>query len=85
MAEQLGADVGWDNTVKQVTISKDDTVIILEIGKRQISVNGQTKELDTAAILKDSRTCIPIRAVAEALGGKVSWDGGSRTVIIKTE
>lgn len=69
VAEQLGADVGWDKTTRQVTISKNDTVIILEIGKKQILINGQAQELDTEAILKDGRTCIPIRAVVEALGG----------------
>lgn len=45
-----------------------------------IRVNG--KLLDQKGTLKDGVTSVPVRAVAEALGAEVRWDGESRTVII---
>ncbi len=38
--------------------------------------------MDTNAVIKSGRTCLPIRYVAEYFGYKVGWDQNSRTVII---
>lgn len=46
-----------------------------------IRVNG--KLLDEKGTLKHGVTTVPVRAVAEALGAKVTWDGESRTVHIE--
>lgn len=45
-----------------------------------IVVNG--KLLEQTGALKNGMTTVPIRAVAEALGASVKWDGESRTVHI---
>lgn len=37
---------------------------------------------DSAPILVNNRTLVPIRAIAEYMGYKVDWDGGSQKVII---
>jgi len=63
---------------RQVT----QTVIILQIGNKNFTVNGETRTLDSPPIIKNSRTLLPIRAVVEALGGTVSWDGTERKVTI---
>lgn len=41
--------------------------------------------MDTVAVIKERRTYIPVRYVAELFGNTVEWDNGSRTVIIKTK
>ena len=41
----------------------------------KIEVNGNEVEFDTPPVVVNDRTMIPIRAVAEAMGLKVSWDG----------
>lgn len=46
-----------------------------------IRVNG--KLLGEKGTLKDGVTSVPVRAVAEALGADVKWDGNSRTVNIE--
>ena len=38
--------------------------------------------MDTAAIIRDDRTYVPTRVLAEFFGYTVNWDGASRTVII---
>ena len=82
---KLGAEVGWNGKEKKVTIKNVKVEIILYIGQSDIIVNGQTHTMDTAAILENSRTYVPIRYVAEALGAKVGWEGATRTVVITTD
>jgi outer membrane protein assembly factor BamB len=63
---------------KQIT----QTIIILQIGKSNFSVNGVSNTLDSPPIIKNSRTLLPIRAVVEALGGSVGWDATERKVTV---
>jgi hypothetical protein len=54
----------------------------LYIGKQEYDLNGQTKQMDTVALLKEGRTFVPARYVAEAFGAAVSWDSAIRTVYV---
>lgn len=47
--------------------------IKLRIGEKKIQINGAELMLDIAPLIKDSRTFIPIRFVAESFGAQVSW------------
>ena len=50
-------------------------------------VNGAKSEIDpgkgTSPLVKDNKTLIPIRAVIEALGGSVGWDGQENKITIQ--
>ena len=37
----------------------------------------------TPATIVDSRTLVPVRAIAESFGSTVGWDGETKTVTIK--
>lgn len=54
----------------------------LTIGSRNIDVDGVSVPMDTEAFIKDGRTFIPARYVAEAMGLKVEWDEKNREVTI---
>jgi hypothetical protein len=56
--------------------------ITLTIGKTAMDVNGMTVALDTAPVIKESRTMLPIRAIAEAINASVAWDPVARKVTI---
>ena len=58
------------------------TQIILTIDHKDALVFGETKSNDVAPIIRNNRTMLPARFVAEALGAKVDWDAKTRTVII---
>lgn len=45
-----------------------------------VSVDGKKVEFDQQPVIADDRTLVPVRAIFEALGAKVSWDGETRTV-----
>lgn len=41
--------------------------------------------MDQAPFIEDSRTLVPIRFIAEAMGGKVDWDEANRIVVLNFE
>ncbi len=45
-------------------------------------MNGTAVMLDAGPIIRNSRTLVPIKALIEALGGTVVWDGTARTVTV---
>ncbi len=56
--------------------------IILTIGQKKATVFGKTKSNDVAPIVRNDRTMLPARFVAESLGADVSWDGVKKEVKI---
>lgn len=46
-----------------------------------VKLDGQTLKFDVAPIIENDRTLVPLRAIFEALGAKVEWDGTTNTVI----
>ncbi|RXE57692.1 copper amine oxidase N-terminal domain-containing protein [Acetivibrio mesophilus] len=82
VGEALGADVGWDGNTKKVTITLNGRKVVLQIGNKNYEVNGQKKQMDTVALLKESRTFVPVRFVSEALGATVKWNANIKTVYI---
>ena len=63
---------------------KDDSLrqIILTVGKKEALVFGKTKSNDVAPVIRNDRTMLPARFVAENLGAKVTWDEEKRLVTI---
>lgn len=80
ISEALGEKVDWKNETKTVVIG--DNKASLVIGSKEIQANGKKITIDSPAVIKDSRTFVPLRAIAEILGAKVDWDGNTRSVVI---
>jgi hypothetical protein len=78
--ERLGASVVYDNG--QINATGDGCNISLNIGSTQATVNGSSQLLDVAPFVIGSRTLVPLRFVAQALGASVEWDQNSQTVRI---
>lgn len=63
--------------------------IVLQIDNPYMTVNGKRMEVDPGRgtrpviIPEWSRTVVPVRAIVESLGGKISWDPGERKVTIE--
>lgn len=70
-------------TVHGADVSGD---IVLTVGSPYMETEGQLYEIDkgrdTAPIISGGRTLVPIRAVVEAMGGKVDWIGDSSTAVL---
>ncbi len=84
VTEALGAKVSWDGPNQTAVIEKDGTTVKIKIGSTDLTIikSGKTNtvKMDTAAVVKDGRTYVPIRFVAEALGAKVDYSGTYYTV-----
>lgn len=64
-----------------VTVSTDTTNIRLTLGDTAAFVNEETKTLDTPPFLRDDRTFVPVRFLAESLGAEVFWEDETRTAV----
>ncbi|HCS10379.1 MAG TPA: copper amine oxidase, partial [Clostridiales bacterium] len=82
--ETLGAEVDWDGTNKTAVVTKDGTTISLKIDDTIAYINDEPVELDVPARIKNSRTLVPVRFVAESLNADVTWDDALRAVLINT-
>ena len=85
VSEALGCDVLWDENNKTATITKEDKKISLTIGEKNAEVNGEKKELKKAAKIVNNRTVVPVRFIAENLGGDVFWNDMNYTVDISKD
>ncbi len=66
------------------TFGHDTTRILkLIIGKYWMYLDGVAVKLDAAPIIRNSRTLLPIRAIAEVTGSVVLWDARTRKVTVK--
>jgi hypothetical protein len=75
ISEVLGAKVDWNGNSQTVTIALNGKTIEIVIGQPLPNNLG-------TAILRDSRTFVPIEYIAEAFGSEVNWDQETRTITI---
>lgn len=47
----------------------------------KVFLNGQPLAFDVPPAVEGGRTLVPVRAIFEALGAKVEWDGPTRTAV----
>ncbi|MBQ7821986.1 MAG: alkaline phosphatase [Clostridia bacterium] len=87
--EALNAEVNWVADTREVISKRGDDTIKLAIGSSELYKNGELAyTMDVPAMIIEeagqSRTLVPVRAVAEAYNCLVDWDGDTRTAIITT-
>ena len=74
IAESFGAQVSWDGETETVGIEADGKNITMQIGSKDMVVDGKVSQLDVVAQTIEDRTMVPLRAIVEALGKTVFWD-----------
>ncbi len=80
--ERLNMTVQWFGAEQRVTAEKEGTAVTLFIGSDEMLVNGQAIKLPTPPIICNNHTLVPLRAVSEAAGADVRWNGDTRSVYI---
>ncbi len=85
--EVLGAEVQWQGETKSIIAKTDELEINLQIGSNEASVvnkdgNINKITLDSAPVIIENRTMVPVRFIAESLNKTVGWDNENRAVII---
>ncbi len=82
ISENLGIKVDWDNANRQVVLKKSDGDVILPIQKDYYLVNGQKVATEISGEIKNDRTFVPVRLIAELFDRNVGWDNNTKTVLI---
>ncbi len=75
----------WDDATKTATLKDAETTIVITIGAPSMTVNGESVALDSPAIIENSRTYLPVRAIANALGvsnDNITWDDATKTATL---
>ena len=86
--EELHCSVDYtDIDGKQIITAKlnENNSIGLVIGSDEMQIHNQKIKLDTAPIIVNDRTLVPLRAVSEAFDYDVNWDEDTKTVTISKE
>ena len=86
--EELHCSVDYtDIDGRQIITAKlnENNSIGLVIGSDEMQIHNQKIKLDTAPIIVNDRTLVPLRAVSEAFDYDVNWDEDTKTVTISKE
>lgn len=85
--EIIGQAMSLSDTIIPIKVKHDQ--VVLSIGSKSYSYfdNGVEgcKEMDVSPYLKNNRTFVPVRFVAEALGASVEWIAEKNTAILRSE
>ncbi|UXJ70969.1 copper amine oxidase N-terminal domain-containing protein [Lysinibacillus fusiformis] len=81
ISENLGAQVQWKGS--QITLSTNQSTVILTLNSQSVIQNGQAEQLDTTPYLKNNRTYVPIRFIAETFGSQVDYKQSTVNIATK--
>ncbi len=85
LMEAMGGSVEWDNTSKTISLSKDGETLKLRIGANYAWDSEDIYPLDSAPVIVNGRTLLPVRTVVEYFHGWIEWDGSAKSVTINFE
>jgi len=80
--DAIGSTIKWDQATQTASISRHNLSIMLPVNSANATVNGKAWKLDVPAQVNQQQILVPLRFVAESLGGCVGWDSDVNTVYI---
>ena len=88
VAKLVGYSGTWNNKTKSGTLEKNGVKVAFKLGSKSLKLtkNGTTKTitmLEPVKVIK-GRTYLPLRAVGEALGMEVGYNGSTKEISLKT-
>jgi len=81
ISENLGAKVDWLDS--EVTLTKKNMQVILNLQSNTVMKNGKTSLLDVKPYINNNRTMVPLRFLSETFGCKVNYRSSTVTVDCK--
>ncbi|MBQ9605387.1 MAG: copper amine oxidase N-terminal domain-containing protein [Firmicutes bacterium] len=80
--DNMGYAIDWNGETKTVTLTKGSDNIVVNIGESCYYLNGEQHAIDVPAQIINSSTMLPLRAIGEASGCEVLWDGETKIATI---
>ena len=85
VVEAMGGEIDWEGSSQKITINARGNKIEVWIDKLDIYVNGVKGQMDVVPTIRDGRTYVPVRFIAENLNSKVDWINSTREAVIVFE
>ncbi|MFB6366005.1 stalk domain-containing protein [Paenibacillus elgii] len=84
VADKLGYQLNWEPAGSEIriTIKDDKNSLSLQTGNKSVSVNGQRKQLESAAEFVDGRVYVPVRLISDSFDIQTQWDNQNRIAIL---
>ena len=82
VAEALNLEVQWNNEAREARVEINGTTHAFIPGKAYYNAGDVKVEMDTETIIRNNRTYLPLRVIAEAMGKPISWDQATSTAIV---
>ncbi len=83
MFEQMEATVSYDPASKTADISKPGSDVKVTVGKAEVIINGESRPLDVPPEIYKGAIVVPVRVIAEGMGGYVQWVPEKRVVVVR--
>lgn len=81
VSENLGAQVHWKDS--KITLSMNQTTVSLNVNDQTVIKNGKKEQLDVKPYIKNNRTYVPLRFIAETFGSQVDYKQGTVSIATK--
>lgn len=82
VAENLKFKVDWNQNTRNVKIQQNDKTISLTVDQKQAMVADKQVTLNTAPLILNNTTVVPIRFVSEQMGLNVKWNNKEKIVYL---
>jgi N-acetylmuramoyl-L-alanine amidase len=84
VSESLGYQVEWKAETKEVVMMKNEKIMILQLESKVVRNNFMGDlMMDVAPVIKNDRTMVPLRFIAESMGVSVLWNENTRSVFLR--
>jgi hypothetical protein len=80
LVNALNEKIVWDNETRTVTITNELNEIKFIVDSNTVLVNSKKIEIDSKPFIRNGRTYIPLRIVADYLGCNINWVQETYTV-----
>jgi hypothetical protein len=74
LLKDLNTTYNYNKVKKTITIKKNKTTLVLTINNTSSKLDGKTKKMTVAPIIKKGKLYLPAAFVSKSLGGKGVWD-----------
>jgi hypothetical protein len=73
IAEAFNVDVEWIANIKSIRLVRGDTMIVMQIDSTVVYINERKVTIDAPPVIRNGRTLVPVRFIAENIGYDVEW------------
>jgi hypothetical protein len=82
LGEALGATVTWDAATQSIWVKTGSDTAQFWVGNKQMEWNGMKKGIGAVIYIKNGRTMVPVRFIAELFGWDVAWNASDWSITL---